>query len=61
MKTVRNILVSCLISIFAIVTAQAGELSVTGGMKSLKQQQAVQKLVTDLVKILNYYSLAQLS
>ena len=33
MKTVRNILVSCLISIFAIVTAQAGELSVTGGMK----------------------------
>lgn len=36
MKTVRNILVSCLISIFAIVTAQAGELSVTGGMKITK-------------------------
>ena len=38
MKTVRNILVSCLISIFAIVTAQAGELSVTGGMKITNTQ-----------------------
>lgn len=33
MKILKNILASCLISIFAVVAVQAGELSVSGSMK----------------------------